>query len=309
MSDRAFQMERVRVAAIVGATAVGKTALSLDVATELNAEVVSVDSMQIYRGMDIGTDKLPAADRRGISHHLIDLRDPSHELTVAEYQELGRAAIADIAERGKLPLLVGGSGLYFRAIVDDLRFPPRSDEIRASLEDEAEELGAEALHGRLAGLDPVAAARIEPANARRTIRALEVIEITGRPFSENRGWEDYESSYDLVVAGLRRDRQDLFARIEDRVADHLAHGLADEARALAARGMSRTARQALGYRQVLDHPEATTEELHTAISQATKRFARRQEAWFKADPRVRWFDPSSDPPDAVRNCLSGSGSR
>jgi tRNA dimethylallyltransferase len=280
-----------RAMAIVGPTAVGKTTLSLDVAESLDAEIVSVDSMQVYRGMDIGTDKLPESERRGIPHHLIDLREPSHELTVSEYQQLGRAVIADIASRGKLPVLVGGSGLYFRAIVDDLRFPPRSAEVRRALEDEAEELGAEALHARLADLDPGAAARIESGNARRTIRALEVIEITGRPFSENDGWDRYESRYDITIIGMQRERDDLFGRIEQRVDEHLARGLVDEARRIEARGMSRTARQALGYRQILDAPDdGDPTALREEIVRQTKRFARRQRSWFKADPRIRWFD-------------------
>jgi tRNA dimethylallyltransferase len=280
-----------RAMAIVGPTAVGKTTLSLDLAESLDAEIVSVDSMQVYRGMDIGTDKLPESERRGIPHHLIDLREPSHELTVSEYQQLGRAVIADIASRGKLPVLVGGSGLYFRAIVDDLRFPPRSAEVRRALEDEAEELGAEALHARLADLDPGAAARIEPGNARRTIRALEVIEITGRPFSENDGWDRYESRYDITIIGMQRERDDLFGRIEQRVDEHLARGLVDEARRIEARGMSRTARQALGYRQILDAPDdGDPTALREEIVRQTKRFARRQRSWFKADPRIRWFD-------------------
>jgi tRNA dimethylallyltransferase len=285
-----------RVLAIVGPTAVGKTQLSLDVAEELDAEIVSVDSMQIYRGMDIGTDKLPADQRRGIPHHLIDLRDPDHELTVSEYQEVGRAAIDEISARGKVPLLVGGSGLYFRAIVDDLKFPPRSDEVRSALEGEAEEVGVEALHARLSELDPAAAARIEPRNARRTIRALEVIELTGRPFSENTGWDDYTSIYDLKVVGLDRTREELFARIHDRVDEHLARGLVKEAHALEQQGMGRTARQALGYRQILDAArDADAERIREAIIKATKKFARRQSSWFKADPRVSWLDASSEP--------------
>ncbi|MDQ4126273.1 MAG: tRNA (adenosine(37)-N6)-dimethylallyltransferase MiaA, partial [Actinomycetota bacterium] len=163
----------MKVAAIVGPTAVGKTEVSLRVAESLDAEIVSVDSMQVYRGMDVGTAKPSPAERERVPHHLIDLCDPGHELTVAEFQELGRAAIAEISERGKLPLLVGGSGLYVRALVDDLEFPPRSDEVRRELETEAEELGAAALYERLQTADPVAASRIEPGNVRRIVRALE----------------------------------------------------------------------------------------------------------------------------------------
>ena len=191
-----------KVAAIVGPTAVGKTEASLRVAERLGAEIVSVDSMQVYRGMDVGTAKPSADEMRRVPHHLVDLREPAHELTVAEYQELGRAAIEDVAARGRLPLLVGGSGLYFRALVDDLEFPPRSDDVRRGLEAEAEKLGAQVLYERLHAADPVAAGRIEPGNVRRIVRALEVIEITGAPFSENVTWERYESRYRLAVAGL-----------------------------------------------------------------------------------------------------------
>ena len=291
-------MSDLRVAAIVGPTAVGKTELSLEVAERLDAEIVSVDSMQIYVGMDIGTAKVGKAERARVPHHLLDLRSPDHELTVAEFQDLARAAIDDIAERGKVPLLVGGSGLYFRAVIDELSFPPRSPTVRSSLEAEADELGPEALHARLAELDPVAAARIEPGNARRSIRALEVIEITGRPFSDNDSWERYESMYDIRLAGLTRDRTDLYRRIEARVDAMLEAGLVDEARGLENK-LGPTARQALGYKQIVDDPEASPEALRDAIVRATKRFARRQESWFRADPRITWFDADAAGVDEI----------
>ncbi|HYN37463.1 MAG TPA: tRNA (adenosine(37)-N6)-dimethylallyltransferase MiaA, partial [Actinomycetota bacterium] len=188
--------ESIRVAALVGPTAVGKTSTSLDLAERLGAEIVSIDSMQIYRGMDIGTAKVSGSDRERVAHHLLDLFDPAREVSVAEFQSLARAAIADIAGRGRLPLLVGGSGLYFRAVVDDLEFPPREPSVRKSLEQEAEDLGPEALHSRLEEIDPKAALRMEPTNTRRIVRALEVIEITGRPFSDNDSWERFRSRYD-----------------------------------------------------------------------------------------------------------------
>ena len=279
-------MSKARVAALVGPTAVGKTDLSLVVAEHLDAEIISIDSMQVYVGMDIGTAKVPLEERTRVAHHLIDIRLPDYDLTVAEFQSLARAAITEVSTRGKLPLLVGGSGLYLRAVVDDLEFPARSEEVRAELEVEAEEVGAEALYVRLKEMDPTAAARIEPGNARRTIRALEVIQLTGRPFSENDSWDRYESIYDLRIAGLTRARADLYARIEQRVDRMLEAGLVQEANGLQ-ESMSRTARQALGYRQVLESPPET---LRDDIVRATKRFAKRQESWFKADPRVRWFD-------------------
>ena len=280
-----------RVAAILGPTAVGKTELSLEIAEELGAEIVSVDSMQVYRGMDIGTAKPDAEIRARVPHHLLDVFEPAHEVTVSEYQALARSAIEDISTRGRLPLLVGGSGLYYRAVVDELSFPPRQEEVRQRLEDEADEIGAEALHERLAELDPKAASKIEPGNVRRTVRALEVIEVTGRPFSENVTWETYESIYELTAVGLTRPRDDLYLRIEQRVDQMLAAGLVDEVQRVAAGGMSRTARQALGYRQVLELDE---DDVRKEIVRATKRFARRQESWFKADPRVQWIDISAD---------------
>ena len=300
--------DKVRVAAIVGPTAVGKTSLAVTAAERLNCEIVSIDSMQAYRKMDAGTAKPPKDLRARVPHHLIDVFDPAHEVTVADFQDLARAAIDDIWSRGRLPLLVGGSGLYFRAVVDDLVFPPRSEEVRASLEDEADELGPEALHERLRVVDPLAAGRMEPNNTRRIIRALEVIELTGRKFSDNVTWESYESRYDLKVAGLRLPRDELYRRISERVAAMLGAGLVNEARAVADEGLSRTARQALGYRQVLEAPlGAREEEIAEAIVRATKRYARRQESWFKSDPRVVWFDAQSA--DLVTAWLAGEEPR
>lgn len=287
-----------KVAAIVGPTAVGKTELSIRVAEALGAEIVSVDSMQVYRGMDIGTATATEEQRARVPHHLLDIVDPTHDVTVSEFQEAARAAIVDISSRGKLPLLVGGSGLYFRAVVDRLEFPPRAQEIRDRLEDEVENMGPVALHHRLEELDPVAASRIEASNARRTIRALEVIEITGRPFSENDSFDVYESVYTLAVVGLTLPRDRLFERVEARVDSMLQTGLVQEARLVEGNGMGRTARQALGYRQILDHPDAPVSELRDGIVAATKKFVRRQEAWFRADPRITWFDASE--PHLVR---------
>jgi tRNA dimethylallyltransferase len=284
-----------KVAAILGPTAVGKTAVAVEASEQLDAEIISIDSMQIYRGMDIGTAKPTSEQRARVPHHLLDLHRPSHELTVAEYQELGRRTIEEVARRDKLPLLVGGSGLYWRAVVDDLHFPPRSQAVRAALEAEAESAGPAQLYARLLDLDPEAAANIAPTNARRVVRALEVIEVTGRPFSEfAKSWNTFESRYDLRAAGLSRSRQDLFERIAERVDVMLAAGLVEEARALGATGLSRTARQALGYRQILEaSSEITVDEIRTEIIRTTKRFARRQESWFRADPRIEWVDASS----------------
>ncbi|MFN2489896.1 MAG: tRNA (adenosine(37)-N6)-dimethylallyltransferase MiaA [Actinomycetota bacterium] len=283
-----------RVAAIVGPTAAGKSAAAVEVAERLGAEIVSIDSMQVYRGMDVGTDKATLESRARVVHHLLDVRPSSHELTVAEFQSLARAAVADIAERGRLPLLVGGSGLYFRAVVDELRFPPRSPDVRTKLEAEAAVSGPQALYERLVRLDPVAAARIAPRNVRRIVRALEVIELTDQPFSDNDLWGRFESIYDLRAAGITVARDDLYERIAQRVDRMLAEGLLEEVARLQGPGMSATARQALGYRQVLEAPEgSSTEDVRAAMVAATKRFARRQESWFRADPRVVWFEAAS----------------
>jgi tRNA dimethylallyltransferase len=302
-------MNRPKVTAIVGPTATGKSELAVDVAEHLGAEIVSVDSMQIYRDMDAGTAKPSSELLQRVPHHLVDVVNSSHPLTVAEYQRLGRAAIDDITRRERLPLLVGGSGLYYRAIVDDLVFPLTDEGVRSALQSEAEELGAAAIHARLQNLDERAAAKIEPENVRRTVRALEVIELTGRPFSENAAaWDRYESRYELRAAGLELDRSQLRERVAARVDGMLAAGLVAEARALDAKGsLSRTARMALGYRQVLEAgaPEDVS-SIRESIVQATGRFARRQESWFRSDPRIRWFDATrQDLVDAVVHHLAG----
>ena len=289
----------VRVAAIVGPTAVGKSAIAVEVAEALGGEIVSIDSMQVYSGMDIGTDKATTDMRWRVPHHLLDHWLPSHNVTVSEFQAEARSAINHITKREKLPVLVGGSGLYFRAVVDDLSFPPRSANVREALELELEELGAAALHRRLEQLDAPAASKIEPANARRIVRALEVIELTGQPFSDNDSFDRYDSIYDLVVVGLSRPRAELYERIERRVGRMLELGLIEEARTLADLGVGRTARQGLGYRQIHDSPDADQGVLHDEIVRATKRFARRQESWFRADPRVEWFD--ADEPGCAAN--------
>ncbi len=276
----------MKVAAVVGPTASGKTELSINVAEQLDAEIVSLDSMQVYRGLDIGTAKATHEQRERVPHYMIDVLDPTEELTVAWYQTTARAAIEEISARGRLPLLVGGAGLYWRAVVDDLRFPPRDPAMRAELELEAEELGAEALHARLTAVDPEAAARIEPGNARRIVRALEVIAATGGRFSDNRSWDAYESIFELAVAGLAWPRDLLYERIEARVDEMLGSGLEDEARGVE---LGVTARQALGYRQILDIPDGDARD---EIVKATKRFARRQMSWFRPDHRIAWFDAS-----------------
>lgn len=280
------------VLAVVGPTATGKTDLSLEVAGSLDAEIVSIDSTLIYRGMDIGTDKPTPEQQACVPHHLVDVVDPNETVTVAQFQRWARVAIDGILSRGKTPLLAGGSGLYFRAVVDPLEFPRTDPDVRARLSETDQ--SAESLHKQLAAMDPEAAASIEPANVRRTIRALEVITITGRKFSSYRtSWDRYESIYDLEVVGLDLPRDELDARIEQRVDRHLAEGLLDEVESLVRRGVksSATSVQALGYAQLIAYLDGqiSMEDARRLIINRTRRFARRQWSWFRADPRVRWF--------------------
>jgi len=295
------------VLAIVGPTAAGKTALALEVAGALDAEVVSMDSALVYRGMDIGTDKPSPPELARVRHHLVDVVPPSHTLTVSEFQSMARAAVAGILARGRLPLLVGGSGLYFRAVVDPLEFPGTDPVVRGRLEQEAAERGAVALYERLEAADPEAATHIHPLNARRTIRALEVLEVTGRRFSSFRtSWEQPRSLYDLSVVGLTEPRPELDRRIDVRVESQLARGLVAEVERLVRDGVrdSATAVQALGYAQILAHLDGrlSLQEATDQTKARTRRFARRQLAWFRADPRVTWF--TSDAPGAAAHLLA-----
>lgn len=279
--------------AIVGPTAAGKSAAAIDVALRLGAEIISVDSMLLYRGMDIGTAKPTPADRARVPHHCIDIADPREDLSVSTFQASARAAVAGIRDRGRVPLLVGGSGLHFRAVVDDLDFPGTDPAVRARLEDEARDVGPEALHERLTRVDPAAAAVIAPANVRRTVRALEVAVVTGRPFSSYQGeWSRFASD-GLRVVGVEVDRAVLASRIERRVRDMVAAGFVDEVRDLLADGRlsSRTAAQAIGYAEVSRHlaGACTLEEAIGLTVKRTRALARRQYVWFRRDPRIRWL--------------------
>jgi tRNA dimethylallyltransferase len=301
---------KVPVVAVVGATASGKTELSLDLAQRLGGEVVNTDAMQVYRGMDVGTAKLPAAERRGIPHHLLDLLDVTEPATVAEFQAMARSVVDDCRERGVTPVLVGGSALYTRAVLDRFDFPGTDPKLRAELEQELADLGVEALHGRLRDLDPAAAARIEPRNGRRVVRALEVVALTGRPFTASLPEQRYV--YDRVVqVGVRIPRTALDERIEARVRRMWQDGFVDEVRRLAGHGLreGRTANRALGYQQVLAFldGELTEQQAFDATVAGTRRFARRQEAWFTKDPRITWVD-WDDPgrvDRAVEACTAG----
>ncbi|MFM7719029.1 MAG: tRNA (adenosine(37)-N6)-dimethylallyltransferase MiaA [Actinomycetota bacterium] len=279
--------------ALVGPTACGKTEAGIEIARTLGAEIVSVDSMLLYRGMDIGTAKPTPKERARVAHHLVDVAEPAEAFSVARYQELARAAIADIRGRGRRVLLVGGSGLYFRAAVGDLEFPTTDPAIRDALEAEALQVGEEALHARLAASDPVAAARIEPSNLRRTVRALEVSAATGRPFSSYAAaWERFPDAA-VRAAGVEVSREALDARIAARVRAMVDGGVLEEVRALLANGdVGRiTSGQAIGYAAFADvlRGERSIEDAIAATVKRTRALARRQMAWFRRDPRIRWF--------------------
>jgi tRNA dimethylallyltransferase len=301
------------VVAVVGPTAAGKSELGLALAAELDGEIVNADSMQLYRGMDIGTAKLTVAERRGIPHHLLDVWDVRQAASVAAYQRLARTAVEDILARGRLPVLVGGSGLYVRAVVDALDFPGTDPALRARLEADLAALGAPVMHARLARLDPDAARQILPSNGRRVVRALEVVELTGRPFAATlpgygplAAGPDPARGYRAAQIGLDLPPAALDARIVARVDRMWARGLVDEVRRLARAGLPEgpTASRALGYRQVLRALAGACgfEEARAETVRATRRFARRQRSWFRRDPRVGWLDAAS--PDLAAQAVT-----
>ncbi|MFE2430115.1 tRNA (adenosine(37)-N6)-dimethylallyltransferase MiaA [Streptomyces sp. NPDC059373] len=280
-----------RVIAVVGPTAAGKSDLGVALAQALNGEVVNADSMQLYRGMDIGTAKLTTDERRGVPHHLLDIWDVTEAASVAEYQRLARAEIDRLRAAGRTPVLVGGSGLYVRAAIDALEFPGTDPDVRARLEAELAADGTGPLHARLAAVDPEAARAILPSNGRRIVRALEVVEITGRPFTAN--LPGHEAVYDTVQIGVDVPRPELDERITLRVDRMWDAGLVGEVEALEKTGLrdGRTASRALGYQQVLAAlaGECTDAEARAETVRATKRFARRQDSWFRRDQRVHWL--------------------
>jgi tRNA dimethylallyltransferase len=295
-----------RVIAVVGPTAAGKSELSLRLSLALNGEVVNADSMQLYAGMDIGTAKLPPAQRRGVPHHLLDIWDVRRTANVAEYQRLARDAIAGIAGRGRLPVLAGGSGLYVRAALDNLEFPGTDPAVRERLEAELAVRGPAPLHERLASLDPAAASMILPSNGRRIVRALEVIEVAGHRFTA--ALPRYESRYPVVQIGLRVDRDELDRRITERTWQMWQAGFVDEVARLERAGLreGKTASRALGYAQVLRMlaGECTEDDARAQTIVATRRFARRQESWFRRDPRIVWLPADGDANGLLERALA-----
>jgi len=293
-----------RVVTVVGPTAAGKSALSIALAHELGGEVVNADSMQLYRGMDIGTAKLTPAERDGVPHHLLDIWDVTFPAAVAEYQRPARAAIDDIAARGRVPLLVGGSGLYIRAVLEEFEFPGTDPAVRARLEEELSFSGAASLHDQLRARDPEAAAKILPSNGRRIVRALEVIELTGQPFTAS--LPAPTPHYPSVQIGVDRDAAVLDERIAARVDLMWEQGLLDEVRGLIPRGLreGRTAGRALGYQQALAEIDGSlsSEEARADTVRGTRRFVRRQRSWFRRDPSITWLDAAS--PTLVADALA-----
>lgn len=288
-----------KVLFLVGPTGSGKSALALKLARTFRGEIISADSMQVYKGMDIGTDKASRWTRRQIPHHLLDCVNLSHEFSVYEYRRLALRAVELILKKGKVPMVVGGTGLYVKALVDGISPQPgRSDEVRARLAAEAREKGLQMLFERLGQIDPAVAKRVHPNDEKRIVRALEVFELSGKRLSD---WEKEtvsleQAGYRFVMAGLTLDRDELYRKIDCRVDGMFRKGLVREARGLFKKKLSITARQAIGYRELFDHFEGrlTLDEAKEQIKQNTRNFAKRQITWFKRETRIRWFDPADE---------------
>ena len=296
------------IVAVVGATASGKSDLALDLAERLGGEIVNTDAMAVYRGMDIGTAKLPVAERRGIEHHLLDYLGVDEPLTVAQFQQDARRVMAEVRARGGVPVLVGGSALYTRAVLDRFEFPGTDEAVRGRLEAELAEVGASTLHERLAVVDPVAAGNILVDNGRRIVRALEVVEITGRPYSATLPVLEYADPLSVQI-GVDIDRPTLDERIERRVEGMFAAGFVAEVERLLAAGLreGRTAASAIGYREVAAYldGELSLDDARERTVVATRRFARRQDSWFRKDPRVTWV--RYDDPQRLEHALAAVG--
>ena len=283
---------------ICGATATGKSDLAVSVAKEIDAEVVNADSMQLYKGMDIGTAKLTTAERNGIAHHLIDILDIKDDANVAWYQQIAREKIDQILSSGKSVVVVGGTGLYIKAILDDLNFPDTDPIVRQKITDEAERLGNDVMHERLAKLDPAASLAIPKENIRRVIRALEVIELTGKPFTANLPRQESSKYPDAKQFGLVLDRENLDEKIDKRVEDMWTKGFAREVSILMTQGLEQagTAKKALGYIQIMNYLNGESDEAFAKeeTKRVTRAYARRQETWFSRDERIKWLAPESN---------------
>lgn len=283
---------------IVGATATGKSDLAIKVAQKLQGEVVNADSMQLYKGMDVGTAKLSKNERQGIEHHLIDILEVTEDSSAAQYQALARAKIDELLLKGIPTIVVGGTGLYVKSILDDLNFPDTNEEVRARLQRECESIGALALHAKLAKLDPAAAAAIPAQNSRRVIRALEVIELTGRPFTANLPRQGSSRYPDAKQFGLVMDREKLSDVISNRVERMWEKGFVAEVRELLAKGLreGKTARAALGYSQIIRFLDGELSEIEAQedTKRATRQYSRRQETWFSRDNRITWLKGSTE---------------
>ena len=288
----------MRLIIVCGATATGKSELAVSLAKEIHAEVVNADSMQVYKGMDIGTAKLTNEERGGIAHHLIDVLDIKDEANVAWYQQIAREKIDQILNSGKSVVVVGGTGLYIKAILDDLNFPDTDPEVRQKITDQAEKLGNDVMHERLAKLDPAAALAIPKENIRRVIRALEVIELTGKPFTANLPRQESSKYPDAKQFGLVLDRGNLDEKIDKRVEDMWAKGFAREVSTLMTKGLeqSGTAKKALGYMQIINYLNGESDEAFAKeeTKRVTRAYARRQETWFSRDERIKWLAPESN---------------
>lgn len=287
----------MKLIVICGATATGKSDLAVSVAKEINAEVINADSMQLYKGMDIGTAKLSLAERKGVAHHLIDILEIKDDANVAWYQSIARSKIDELITDGKSVVVVGGTGLYIKAILDDLNFPDTNPELRQKITKEAENLGNEIMHQKLSKLDPAAALAIPKENLRRIIRALEVIELTGKPFTANLPRSASSKYPDALQFGLTLDRDSLDQKIDERVEDMWQKGFAREVSLLMTLGLEQatTAKKALGYSQLMDYlnGECSEEFAKEETKRSTKAYARRQQTWFSRDSRINWIDATS----------------
>ena len=293
---------------ICGATATGKSDLAIALAQKLGGEIINADSMQVYQGMDIGTAKVPLNERGGIPHHLLDIYPVNQDMTVARYQELAREKVDQLRADGTPIIVVGGTGLYIKSILDDLNFPDTDPDIRQKITDEAEAIGNEALHAKLAALDPVAALAIPFENVRRVIRALEVIEITGQPYTTNLPREGSTRYPDAIQIGLAMDREDLGERINKRVDRMWELGFVDEVEELINQGLleAKTAQAAIGYAQIIamKHGVMSEEEAREDTKRATRQYVRRQEIWFSRDARITWLSAHASTPMRLESALA-----